>query len=342
MAFIEKNGKNLRILLHTGVWFLLFFFPVFVFYSDSFDINVVIRRTWIPMGFSLIIFYINYFIFIEKYIFTRKVFQFILFNILLVAVCIYLHSQVRELFFSSFDKARSANFKIFSVYWESLTATITIGLSIAVKMTQSWVESENQKRNSENARLQSELTYLQYQLQPHFFFNSLNNIYSLIDSAPDKAKETIHSLAKLMRYMLYEAKEGKVLLSKEVEFLEKFIDLMEIRLPANVKISRSFKKIKADLLITPLLFLPLVENAFKHGTSTSDNGTIMFDLSMQNEDIVFRVENPNVPKSQEDKSGSGIGLDNLKKRLELMYAGKYSMQQEIVGDIYKAELKIKL
>jgi sensor histidine kinase YesM len=342
MAIIETNGKNLRILLHFGVWFILFFFPVFVFYGDTLDISIVARRTWAPMGFSVIIFYVNYFIFIEKFIFDRKGLRFIVSNILLVAVCIFLHSQIREIFFESHDKPHSSSFKIFSVYWESITAIITIGLSLAVRMTQRWIESENLRRNSENAQLHSELTYLQYQLQPHFFFNSLNNIYSLVDSAPEKAKETIHSLAKLMRYMLYEAKEGKVSLGKEVEFLEKFIDLMEIRLPANIKVKKTFGKVQEGTTITPLLFLPLVENAFKHGASGSAKGTIEFELSMADGEVTFTVANPNLPKTIDDKSGSGIGLVNLEKRLDLMYAGKYSIKHDIADNIYRTELKIKL
>lgn len=332
----------MRILLHVGVWFILFFFPVFVFYSDNFDFSVVARRTWVPMGFSLIIFYCNYFIFIERYIFTRRNVRFVLVNILLVAICIYIHSQIRDLFFTAGGKAHSSNFRIFAVYWESITAIITIGLSMAVRITQRWIEMENLKRNSENAQLHSELTYLQYQLQPHFFFNSLNNIYSLVDSSPEKAKDTIHSLAKLMRYMLYEAKEGKVALNKEIEFLDKFIDLMEIRLPANVTVVKNFGKVEAGAMITPLLFLPLVENAFKHGAGSSQKGTISFDLSMQNGEVAFTVSNPNVPKTTDDKSGSGIGLVNLEKRLELMYSGRFAFEREVADDIYKTVLKIKL
>lgn len=342
MAVTEITGKNLRILLHVGVWFILFFFPVFVFYSDTFDINIVIRRTWLPLSFSAIIFYSNYFVFIEKYIFTKYTVKFVVFNVLLVAAAIYLHSVIRDAYFPRDDKSHSSSFHIFSIYWESITAMITIGLSIAVKMTQRWVETENLRRNSENARLHSELTYLQYQLQPHFFFNSLNNIYSLVDSSPDKAKDTIHSLAKLMRYMLYEAKEGKVSLSKELDFLQKFINLMEIRLPSNIQVLSHFQKVDEALKITPMLFLPLVENAFKHGASSTDNGIILFEFRMEGGYAVFRVENPNLPKTSDDKSGSGIGLDNLKKRLDLLYAGEYHIFQVIENNLYQVELKIRL
>ena len=303
---------------------------------------MVLRRTWIPTIFWVIIFYTNYFYLIEKYIFTRRPVQFVLFNVLVVALCIYANFLVREFLLPPSEKPHSGNFQIFSIYWQALTAIITIGISIAVRMTQRWIESENARRNSENARLQSELTYLQYQLQPHFFFNSLNNIYSMVDGAPEKAKETIHSLAKLMRYMLYEAKEGKVPLAKEIEFLEKFIGLMEIRLPAELQVKSTFPKTTGDQMITPLLFLPLVENAFKHGTAPSGKGVISFDLQAKGNEVVFRVENPNLPKNQEDKSGSGIGLENLKKRLDLLYPGEYHLEQNITGQVYKAELKIKL
>lgn len=303
---------------------------------------MVLRRTWIPTIFWVIIFYANYFYFIEKYIFSRKNIQFVLANVLLVAACIYANFLIRVYLLPPSDRPHSPNFQIFSLYWQALTAIITVGISIAVRMTQRWIESENARRNSENARLQSELTYLQYQLQPHFFFNSLNNIYSMVDSAPEKAKETIHSLAKLMRYMLYEAKEGKVPLAKEIEFLEKFIGLMEIRLPAELQVKSNFQKTTGHQIITPLLFLPLVENAFKHGSTPSGKGVISFDLQAKGNEVVFRVENPNLPKNQEDKSGSGIGLENLKKRLDLLYPGEYHLEQNITRQVYKAELKIKL
>ncbi len=342
MALTEVNGKTLRRLLHIGVWFILFFFPVFVFYNENFDYSMVLRRTWIPTIFWVIIFYSNYFFFIEKYIFTRRTVHFVLANVLLVAACIYANYLVREFLLPPHDKPHTSNFQIFSIYWQALTAILTIGISIAVRMTQRWIESENARRNSENARLQSELTYLQYQLQPHFFFNSLNNIYSLVDGAPEKAKETIHSLAKLMRYMLYEAKEGKVALKKEIDFLEKFIGLMEIRLPAGVKVKRSFPEVANGLLVTPLLFLPLVENAFKHGVSPSGGGVISFELQLKDKEIVFTVENPNLPKNMEDKSGSGIGLANLKKRLDLLYPDAYRLEQSITDQVYRTTLKIKL
>lgn len=328
--------------MHLGVWLILFFFPLFVFYTENFDYSHILRRTWIPTIFWVIIFYCNYSWFIEKFIFARKNLQFIVANIMLVALCIYANHLIREYVLPPHDGPFSPSFWIFSIYWQILTAIITVGISIAVRMTQRWIESENTKRNSENARLQSELTYLQYQLQPHFFFNSLNNIYSLVDSAPEKAKETIHSLAKLMRYMLYEAKEGQVSLAKEIEFLEKFISLMEIRLSEGIRVQRSFPKAAEGSQITPLLFLPLVENAFKHGAQPSGKGLISFDLQLKDNEATFTVENPNLPKTQEDKSGSGIGLENLKKRLDLLYPGQYHLEQTATDQVYKAELKIKL
>lgn len=191
-------------------------------------------------------------------------------------------------------------------------------------------------------KLQSELKHLKYQLQPHFFFNSLNNIYAMVDISPENAKKAIHNLSKMMRYFLYETNEEKVPLTKEIQFLLKYIDLMKLRFSNNTLVQTSFEEDLPEIEIAPLLFIAIVENAFKHGVSATQPSTITFGLEIENDLIKFTSVNKNFPKTDEDKSGSGIGLENLKKRLELIYPNVHQLITHIdENDYFNLLLTIK-
>lgn len=201
----------------------------------------------------------------------------------------------------------------------------------------------------ERENLKSELSHLRYQLQPHFFFNALNNIYSLMDSSPAKAKESIHGLAKLMRHILYETKDERITLIKEVEFLENAIRLMKLRLTDMVSVKVSFPEKVGSQQIAPLLLIPLVENAFKHGVSTLLPTSIFIEMKLEDSTLFFNTSNTHLKKPQTDHSVSGIGIVNMKKRLELLYPGRFTYKQEIVpdtdkivGELYTTELSIQL
>ncbi|MGB5555242.1 MAG: histidine kinase, partial [Flavobacteriaceae bacterium] len=201
------------------------------------------------------------------------------------------------------------------IYIQMVSYMAPLLFSIAVKSTKRWVKTEAERKEAENVKLQSELQHLHYQLQPHFFFNSLNNIYSLVDSSPDQAKSSIHSLSKLMRYMLYETNMELVPLSKEIDFMKKYIDLMKLRVSDKTMVNYSFPSEETPIRIAPLLFISLIENAFKHGVSATKTSQIDITMTCYDGTIKFSVENTNFPKKTEDKSGSGIGLQNLEKRL---------------------------
>tara|TARA_R110001606_G_scaffold79754_2_gene184041 strand:- start:14 stop:817 length:804 start_codon:yes stop_codon:yes gene_type:complete len=239
------------------------------------------------------------------------------------------------------DNREGPPFKLF-LYVQMLSYAAPLLFSIAIKTTKRWVKTEAEKKEADNFKLQTELQHLRYQLQPHFFFNSLNNIYSLVDISPDKAKSTIHSLGKLMRYLLYESSTELVPLSKEIEFMRKYIDLMNLRLTDKTTVESSFPISEPQTKIAPLLFISLIENAFKHGVSASKESVISIDMITNENVVIFKIENYNFPKQINDKSGSGIGLPNLKKRLELLYPGKHLFQQEIKNGIYSVYLKIEI
>ena len=181
------------------------------------------------------------------------------------------------------------------------------------------------------------------QLNPHFLFNTLNNIYSLIAFSPEKAQEAVHDLSRLLRYVLYESSQPFVPLEKDFDFLRNYVELMRIRLPKHVELKTNIVASSPGTLIAPLLFISLVENAFKHGVSNNKPSFIHLDIHQEGAEVVCTIVNSYFPKSpDQDKSGSGIGLVNLEKRLGLLYSGHFSFQCGREGDNYSSYLSITI
>lgn len=348
MIFEQKNSKAITVSAHLLIWLLLLLFPFLLTDGEPADFNRIIRFTWTPMFFYAVIFYFNHLYFIDKFLFTRKTFVFIVVNICIIAASTWIIYEVKE-FLSMFRPEASGltpnikfprpSAKMF-VYKDALSLIIPIIISIALKSTENWTKTANEKKEIEQGNLHSELQHLKYQLQPHFFFNSLNTIYSLVEQSPEMAQETIHSLSKLMRYMLYESDTEKSNLADEIEFMKQYINLMKLRISDKTSVHANLPAINENYRITPLLFISLIENAFKHGVSAIQPSEIFFSLSTEGKMLRFFAENTNFPKSSSDKSGSGIGLMNLKKRLELSYPGKYNFKAKVEGHLYSVLLEI--
>ncbi|HAF78290.1 MAG TPA: histidine kinase [Maribacter sp.] len=340
------KNKNIIIAQHLLIWLVLFSIPFALSYGQNLETGRLIAHFLIPVLFYAIIFYLNFFILIDKFLFAKKTLIFVVLNIIIIGFFMLAKEFIEDNFFSMLIKNRPPEnervgppFKLF-IYIQMLTYAAPLLFSIAIKTTKRWVRTEAERKEADNFKLQTELQHLRYQLQPHFFFNSLNNIYSLVDISPDKAKSTIHSLGKLMRYLLYETNTEMVPLSKEIEFMRKYIELMKLRLTDKTTVESSFPRSEPQINIAPLLFISLIENAFKHGVSANKESVISIDMITQESSVIFQIENYNFPKEDTDKSGSGIGLPNLEKRLHLLYPNKHKFVQEIKDGIYSVYLKI--
>ena len=340
-------NKKIITLSHILVWFVLFSMPYALSYGQDQDINRVFAHFWIPIFFYGVIFYANYFLFVDKLLFTKKTLQFVTVNILIITAFVLLKEWVENSFFQELIRkptdrngADAPPFRMM-FYIQMLSYMAPLFLSIAMKTTKRWVKTESEQKESANIKLQSELQHLHYQLQPHFFFNSLNNIYSLVDISPDQAKKSIHSLSKLMRYMLYETNMEQVPLSKEIDFMKKYIDLMKLRVSDKTEVNYNFPSLETGIMISPLLFISLIENAFKHGVSASKESCIDINMTTEDKTIVFEIKNNNFPKKRDDKSGSGIGLQNLEKRLGLLYSHKHKFITNVKDDQFIAHLEIE-
>lgn len=195
---------------------------------------------------------------------------------------------------------------------------------------------EEQRKSTE-----AELNWLKNQLNPHFLFNSLNNISSLTQIDPDQAQDAIAQLSDLLRYALYESNKPRVPLMSELEFMQNYISMMKLRCSALTTVNVDFPTTcPATITVAPLIFISFIENAFKHGVSNTTATEINISLIQGTGNMVFECRNTNLPKSIADQSGSGIGLENTHRRLELLYPGKYEWQQQIVDNEFRIRITI--
>lgn len=354
----KYNNKTTQIAFHLIVWLVLFSLPYLLSSGQSQTLSRLIGHSWIPLCFYAIIFYLNYLFLIPKFLFNKKFGMYLTLNIILIVGLVFLKHRMMSLDLfdmmpkpPKFDdypgirshrKMRIEPSKSFFYYIDFISFIVPIVFANALSSSEKWIKAEGERKQIENAKLESELQHLKYQLQPHFFFNSLNNIYSLVDISPEKAKKSIHSLSKLMRYLLYESNEEKVSLSKEIEFLKKYIDLMRLRISENTTIIADFPEVNENIKIAPLLFISVVENAFKHGISATEPSSLVFNMNYQDNQVKFLSKNKNFPKHDEDKSGSGIGLQNIKQRLSLLYPEKHIFLAEISEEDFVVNITINL
>ncbi len=224
---------------------------------------------------------------------------------------------------------------------------VYVALTSLLKLSKGWfllTRAEKQIMLINQKKVESELKALKSQINPHFLFNSLNNIYSLSMGESGKAPAAILKLSGLMRYLLYESNEEKVSLKKEIDFLENYIDLQRLRSDRRSRIEYNRVGSPGALMIAPLLFLPLVENSFKHGIKGDPaGGYVKINMDIGENDLELSIENNKGKVDEiEDLENSGIGLANIKRRLELLYPKKSMLEIHDTGSDFKVKLKLEL
>ncbi|RZJ67646.1 MAG: histidine kinase [Flavobacterium sp.] len=341
--FLSKN-RFVVPALHVLVWLVLFSLPYLLSSGQEFNLTRTIQHLWLPLVLYAILFYVNYVVLVDRLLIRKKVWPYVAVNLVVIIAFIYLRFLYRN--WSGLEPGPEGNRTppplLFFIYFDALSLMIPMLFAIGLRIFERWILSESDRKETENARLTSELQHLKYQLQPHFFFNSLNNIYSLVDISPERAKQTIHSLGTLMRYLLYDTNIEFVSLRKEVDFMKQYVALMDLRTSDKTVVHTDFPLVSDAVKIAPLLFISLIENAFKHGVSATNHTEIFFKLSVVGSNVVFESTNGDFSKNYSDKSGSGIGLQNLKKRLELLYPNAHSFTFGTDGGHFSTRLEIEL
>jgi LytS/YehU family sensor histidine kinase len=228
-------------------------------------------------------------------------------------------------------------------FYAGLRLSIISGAyAILIKFAIDWFDTQKLKAELVNQTQSSELALLRSQVNPHFLFNTLNNIYSLVCKNSPDAPEAIMKLSSIMRYMLYDANTEVVLLEKEIEYLESFIELQKLRIRYKDFVELRIEGEVGNKTIAPMLLIPFVENAFKHGSKSGTLPGIRIHLVTTPYQLLFEVTN-HLKKNLlplKDNSG-GIGLQNIKRRLEILYPGRYVLETTQENDLYKVKLLIQ-
>ena len=224
----------------------------------------------------------------------------------------------------------------------SVMLIMLLGLNLGVKFYIKQEKEEKIHSELEQRHLQEQLAYLRYQINPHFFMNTLNNIHALIDIDPEKAKSTIVRLSRLMRYMLYESNHILVPLMRELSFLNHYIALMKMRYSEKVVVTVDIPDTLPDCMVPPLLYVTFVENAFKHGVTYEKESFIYIDLNVENERVVFHCTNSKPAKEAQATKPGGVGLTNVRRRLRLIYGSDYMLDINDTNDRYDLRLSLPL
>jgi len=223
----------------------------------------------------------------------------------------------------------------------TFTSLFMLFFSMGLRILERQSRIEKLQKEMEREKLNSELAFLKNQVSPHFFFNTLNNIYALIGINADDSQKAVLKLSKLMRYLLYESEKGDTKLSHEIDFMYNYIDLMKLRMNEKIDLSVSLPDNFNDIIFPPLLFVPFIENAFKHGVSYRKKSFIRIEMTIDDNIITFHCTNSVVNNGEEkEEIEPGIGLENVTKRLKLLFADRHELHIDQSENEYEVFLKI--
>ena len=351
------HSKWLALLLHLAAWTILLVVPLYHSNMGTESHSFFVFRIYLRTLIYIIIFYINYFLLIPRLFFRDKKLAYYLFVAVIIVGFYFINEMGNNYIFNrpqfsaereTFNKVSEElklpkNPRRFDIYNFLFTSVLISGFSVGLRMLGRYNENEKRRKELEKEKLDSELTLLKNQISPHFFFNTLNNIYSLIEIDAGNAQNAILHLSKMMRYLLYESERGNTLLTREIEFMQNYIELMKLKLNEKVLLHISFPELIADFSVPPLLFIAFIENAFKHGVSYNEPSSITIEMEVKDNQIHFFSSNSNYSKnSDEPNIESGVGLENIQKRLKLLFPGKYHLDILQTKDKFDVRLTIDL
>ncbi len=334
---IFSKRKAVQILLHILFWVIIVTYFAWGFgfgvnYKAAF-FNAIL---YLP-GFIFIVYTLIYFL-IPRYLIKRKYIQFFIGLILAVGVC--------SAYSWGIELTLTPNAKFEGVTMATGRAILPFihvaGIAISINLLNYWYRQKQKTTEVQNEKMAAELDLLKSQIHPHFLFNTLNNLYSFSLEKSEKTPEIILKLSNLLRFMIYESDVTFIPLQKEISILQQYIDLEQLRYGARLDISFTVPEDMDKKQIAPLLLLPFVENVFKHGINNqSDHCWISFDLRLSESAIYLKLINSKDKDEIPDiQTFSGIGLQNVKKRLELLYPERYNLMIQEMDEVFIVNLEL--
>ncbi len=335
-----KNIFSHRLTKHILYWIglIIFFGITWGTYDNDYVRSFTIQTFGLPARMVLV--YVSMYILIPKFLLKKKFISFIvsyLTLLLVTSICIQrpiIFFYVEPIYFPSWNS--EGYFTITELMNTILDVNIAAIIPLGFSFFKFYYNSQQRTLTLEKEKIETELIQLRNQVHPHFLFNTLNTLYALIIKKSNTAETAVLKLSRLMRYMLYEANTPQVSLIKEIEYLKNYIDLEKLRFDDSIDISFNSESDK-DYQISPFLLIPFVENAFKHGTSSSKESWIVINIFTKKKELVLQVENSKFSSTNTNHDSiGGIGFNNVKKRLQLLYPDQYSLK------IYDNELSFEV
>lgn len=327
---------------HVFFWMLVFGFWYFLRYEDYAVPGRAFLITSIKVIDLALMIYITNYVLLPQLFYKKKYGWFVLAFILLVVSSSVMKMNilgrimdVPQLYSLSGDLKKR-------IYDNVIPHFFLVIAGAAVKLMFDYSRLQQRMAETAKEKAEAELNFLKSQINPHFLFNSLNSVYFLIDKNNAEARESLHKFSDMLRYQLYEVNGAKIPVEREISYLKDYVDLQKLRKDEHYTVSFSYSPQVSGFSIEPLLLIPFVENAFKHVSSHTDkNNFVKLELNRNNGLFIFSAENSK-DKEKATEPYSGIGLNNVKRRLELLYPGRHELTILDEKEFYKVDLKLKI
>ncbi|MFK5878651.1 MAG: histidine kinase [Flavobacteriaceae bacterium] len=344
--WIENTSSSIPRKYHIIFWLGYFTFNVIRWGSYFDDYWYSIKSNLVEFPLHILIVYFHIYVLIPKFVLKKKYKRYVFLLFASLAVLYLVRTGLNYLLVTKeiWPEAESTQqaFTFNHIVAVTIGEFYVIALATALKLAFDWIYEMGRVKKIQELQLTTELNFLKSQIQPHFFFNTLNNLYALTLEKSDAAPSVILKLSDMMQYVLYDVKESKVRLFTAINYINNFIDLERLRFGDSVKSNIDITGEISDISIPPLLFLPFIENCFKHGVKNNNDVKIKIEFkNIDNQFLEFRVQNTFVDNPI-NKERSGIGNKNVRRRLELLYNTNFTLTTNVSVDCYKVYLKIPI
>jgi two-component system LytT family sensor kinase len=329
-SFLRFLDKKYRVVHHLLFWTFIFFDEILSFIGVTDQLGYPIEVFILLASLQVGVVYVNLYILMPFLLFKNYIWQYVL----LTGVVAFTAA------FIEWGTCEDCQLKLITfLLVQGLLYCFISGTAIGLKLLKVWIENQQKIKALESENLKSELTHLKSSVNPHFLFNTLNNIYVQAKTGKPETADSVLMLSDLLRYQLDDCSKDKVPLSQEIDYLRNYLDLDKIR-KNDAKVDFKISGSPGGIMIPPLLLIPFVENAAKHGQAADGSSYIFLELEITEKKLSFYIENSRTKQPINDQNG--LGLNNIKRRLDLLYPGKHELKIIDLKETYSVNLKITL
>ncbi len=347
MKWIHNIGKTIPIRYHIYFWVTYFIINVIRWGSYFGDYVYSFKSNLVEFSIHIILAYFTLYYLLPKYIIKRKYKIFILYFFFLLILVYFIRTGLNYFLVShniwpealNNQKAFTLNHFIAVVFGEIYVIALVSG----IKLTADWLVEKTRLEQLKKEKLKTELQLLKSQIRPHFFFNTLNNLYALTLEKSDLAPELVLKLSDVMEFVIYDSKKNKISLGEEIKYIKNYIAIEKIRFKNRVAEQITYDKSILNIQIPPLLFLAFVENSFKHGLINQKKMEITISFKKTNSNqLLFSITNTYKPKQEFKNKKHGMGIKNIKRRLELLYQNQYTLKITPQENVFTVSISIPI